>query len=130
MAHRVAAVVLLLGGIFLLPIRPLVGAIVLAAGFVIVLDRRHLFGHGTFRAAIAFIAGLWLGLAGVIATLLGMAALPGSCDPSTTTCDDPEANFLFLPGVLLLGLGVALLAWSVMTAVRTRRRHQPWPDAR
>ena len=127
MAHRVAAVLLLLLGIVLLPIRPLVGFIVLSAGVTVVLDHRGLFGGGTFRAGIGFIAGIWLTLAGIVATLLGMFALPGSCDATTTSCDSPEANFLFLPGVLLLVFGISLLAWSVATALRARRR-RPWPD--
>lgn len=85
------------------------------------MDRRGAFGHGLFRTAIAFITGLWVGLAGVAATLLGMLALPGSCDPSTTVCDDAESNFLFLPGLLLLALGLTLLAWSVVDLIRMRR---------
>jgi hypothetical protein len=127
MAHRVAAVTLLVAGLVLFPIRPLLGFIVLAAGVTIVLDRRGIFGHGTFRAAIAFMAGLWLGLAGVVGTLLGMFALPGTCDATTVSCDSPEENFLFLPGVLLLVLGLGLLAWSLAVAVRARRRRRPWP---
>ena len=127
MAHRIAAVVLLLAGVVLLPIRPLVGFIVLAAGVTVVLDRRDLFGTGMFRGAIAFIAGLWLGLAGVVGTLLGMVALPGTCDATTTTCDSPEANFLFLPGVLLLVLALGLLGGSIVALFRARRRRQPWP---
>jgi 4-hydroxybenzoate polyprenyltransferase len=123
----VAAVILLLVGIVLLPIRPLVGFIVLSAGVTVVLDHRGLFGRGMFRAAISFIAGIWLGLAGVVGTLLGMFALPGSCDATTTTCEGPEGNFLFLPGVLLLVLGLGLLAGSVAAAIRARRRRQPWP---
>lgn len=125
MPHRVAAIFLLLLGLVLLPIRPLVGFIVLAVGVAFVLDRRGVFGRGMFRRAIAFFAGLWIGIAGVVATLLGMIALPGSCDATTTVCDDPEGNFLFVPGVLLLALALVLLAWSIGTALRARRR--PWP---
>jgi len=129
MAHRVAAVVLLLAGIVLLPIRPLVGFIVLATGMTVLLDRRGLFGNGMFRAAIGFTAGLWLGVAGVVGTLLGMVALPGSCDATTTTCDGPEGNFLFLPGALLLVIGLALLVGSVVALIRARRRRS-WPSER
>jgi hypothetical protein len=125
-AHRVATVAFLAAGVLLFPIRPLLAGILLAVGLVIVLDRRAVFGRGTFRAAIAFVSGLWLGLIGVVATLLGMFALPGTCDATTTMCDDPEANFLFLPGILLLVIGLGLLAWSLVTAVRARRR-RPWP---
>lgn len=121
MAHRVAAILLVLASLVLLPIRPLVGFIVLGAGLTVVLDRRGVFGRGMFRLAIAFFAGLWLGLVGVAATLLGMIALPGSCDATTTVCDEPEANFLFLPGVLLLALGLTLLAWSLVGLIRARR---------
>lgn len=121
MAHRVAAILLVLASLVLLPIRPLASGIVLATALTLVLDRRGVFGRGMFRLAIAFFAGLWVGLAGVVATLLGMVALPGSCDATTTVCDDPEGNFLFLPGVLLLALGLTLLAWSVVGLVRARR---------
>lgn len=120
MAHRVAAILLVLASLVLLPIRPLVGFIVLGTGLAIVLDRRGVFGRGLFRTAIALFTGLWLGLAGVVATLLGMVALPGSCDPTTTRCDDAEGNFLFLPGVLLLALGLTLLVWSIVWLVRMR----------
>lgn len=120
MAHRVAAASLLLIGLGLLAVRPLVGFIILVAALAAFLDDRGAFGHGTWRAMIAFITGLWVALAGVVATLLGMFALPGACD-ATTTCDDPEANFLFLPGVVLLVLGTILLVWAILESIRLRR---------
>lgn len=122
MAHRVATAVLLLAGLVLFPIRPLVGFIVLAAGLAVLLDARGVFGRGIYRSMIGFITGLWLTVAGVVATLLGMFALPGTCDATTTACDDPDSNFLLLPGVVLLALGLTLLAWSIVDARRTRRR--------
>lgn len=121
MAHRVVAASLLLVGLGLLAVRPLVGFIVLVSALAVFVDDRGAFGRGAWRAMIAFITSLWVGLAGVVATALGMVAIPGTCDAMTTTCDDPEANFLFAPGIMLLGLGLALLAWSIIESLRLRR---------
>lgn len=121
MAQRLIVAGTALAGLAALALRPLVGLILLATALVLVVDRRGAFGHGVFRTAIAFITGLWIGVAGVAATLLGMLALPGSCDPSTTACDDAEGNFLFVPGLLLLALGLTLLGWSVVELLRIRR---------
>ena len=120
MAQRFVVGLLALAGLFALLLRPLVGGILLATALALFVDQRGVFGYGAWRAMIAFITGLWVGLAGVAATVLGMVALPGSCDPTTTTCDDPQGNFLSLPGLLLLALGLTLLAWSVLDLIRIR----------
>jgi hypothetical protein len=122
MAHRVATVVLLLAGLFLFPIRPLFGFVVLAAGLVVLLDGRGVFGRGVYRWMIAFISGLWLGLAGVVTTFIGM--FDAGCATTSPSCDDPEGNFLFFPGLLLLAVGLTLLVWSVIQLIRTRRAGQ------
>lgn len=121
MAQRLVVAGLAIAGLIALAFRPLVGFILLATALAFVLDRRGAFGRGWFRAVVAFVTGLWVALAGVISTLFGMLALPASCDPTTTTCDSPEANFLFAPGLLLLALGLTLLAWSVVDLLRMRR---------
>ena len=123
--HSVVGGLSVVGLITIVP-RPLVGAILLVTALAVLLDGRGTFGHGRFRAALAFVSGLWVGLAGIVATLLGMFALPGSCDPTTTSCEGPEGNFLFAPGLLLLGLGLTLFTWSVVELLRMRRRpHGP-----
>lgn len=121
MAHRLVAAVLVIVGLGLVVVRPLTGLIVLATALAIFLDGRNYFGHGTWRAMIAFISSLWLSLGGVITTVLGMLASPGTCDATTTSCDRPEASFLLLPGFLLLALGLTLLVWSIVEALRLRR---------
>ena len=121
MARRGVVAALAIAGAIALLLRPLVALVPLGAALVVILDGRGIFGRGTLRAVIAFISALWLGLVGVIATLLGMLALPGTCDPTATPCESPEANFLFLPGVLLLVTALALLGWSVVEALRMRR---------
>ena len=73
----------------------------------VVLDRRGVFGHGRYRAFLAFITGLWLGLAGVVTALVGSIPGPG--------------NFLFAPGMLMTAVALALLVWSSITLWRTRR---------
>jgi len=121
MARRGVVAALAIAGAIALFLRPLVALVLLGAALVVTLDGRGIFGRGTLRAVIAFISALWLGLVGVIATLLGMLALPGPCDPTATPCESPEANFLFFPGVLLLVTALALLGWSVVEALRMRR---------
>jgi hypothetical protein len=73
----------------------------------VVLDRRGVFGAGRYRAFLAFVTSLWLGLAGVVTSLLGSIPDPG--------------NFLLAPGLLATGVALALLAWSSVTLWRTRR---------
>ena len=121
MAHRLVIAGFALAGLAALAFGHLVGFILLATALAFVLDRRGRFRRGWLRAVVAFVTGLWVALAGVIATLFGMLALPTSCDLTTTTCDSPEANFLFGPGLLLLALGLTLLAWSVVDVLRMRR---------
>jgi hypothetical protein len=109
MAHRAVAIALAGAGLFALPFRPLISLILFGASLVIVLDRRGAFGSGAFRGAIAFMTGLWLGLIGVAASLLGMIAT------------DPGGNFLLVPGLLLVAISVGLLAWSLLAIRRARR---------
>jgi hypothetical protein len=120
-AHRLVASGLALAGLFALALRPLIGFVLLATAVVVAFDARGAFGRGRLRAVIGFISGLWIGLAGVVGTLLGMLALPASCDPTTTACDTGDGNFLFAPGLLLLALGLTLLAWSIAQLIRERR---------
>jgi len=106
MAHRAVTIALALAGLILLPTHPLASLVVFGAAVVLIMDRRHAFGGGRFRAILAFVSALWLTLAGVVATLLGLV---------------PGADFLLWPGLLLLGGGLVLFAWSVATLVRVRR---------
>ncbi len=57
---------------------------------------------------LAFIAAPFIGLAGVALALLGAIPAPG--------------NFFLLPGLLLVGIAVVLLAWSFVVIWRTRAR--------
>jgi uncharacterized membrane protein len=107
--HKAIAATLALAGLFVLPFRPLVALILFAAAIAVVGDRRAIFGSGMFRAILAFVSALWLALLGVVVTLLGMAST------------DPGGNFLLLPGLLILGLGLALLVWSITKMWRIRR---------
>lgn len=109
MAHRAVAIALAVAGLFALPFRPLISLILFGASVAIVLDRRGAFGSGAVRGAIAFLAGLWLGLVGVVASLLG------------TIATDPGGNFLLVPGLMLAAIGVGLLAWSLLAIRRARR---------
>jgi hypothetical protein len=118
MAHRAVAAVLALGGLLLLPIRPLVAGILFACALTVVMDRRGLLGHGRYRATHAFIAGPLLGLVGVGVSLLGLPPHdPCAADP----CQGIRGNFLLLPGLLLLAIGVGLVAWALFELVRRRR---------
>ena len=121
MAHRIVLIGFALAGLAALVFRPLIGFVLLAGALALYIDGRGAFGRGTWRAMIAFITSLWVTLAGVVATLLGMLVLPGSCDPTTTACEDGTGNFLFAPGLLLLALGLTLLVWSIVEALRLRR---------
>ena len=109
MAHRAVAAALALAGLFALSFSPLVSLILFGTAFAVVMNRRGAFGAGMFRGVLAFITALWLGLAGVVASLLGIIST------------DPGGNFLLLPGLLLTGIGIGLLAWSVLAIRRARR---------
>ena len=109
MAHMAVAATLALAGLFVLPLRPLVTLILFAAALAVVGNRRRAFGAGMFRAILGFITSLWLGLLGVVVSLLGMVPT------------DPGGNFLLLPGLLTLGLAFGLLAWSIAEVWRIRR---------
>ena len=112
MAHRALAAVLALAALFVLPSRPLTAFVLFCAGLGVVADRRGVFGTGMYRAILAFTSALFLALAGVGASLLGMVST------------EPGGNFLLLPGLLTLGIALGLLAWSVVTMVRIRRSGQ------
>lgn len=74
--------------------------------FTAILDRRGVLGHGRWRAMLAFISAPFLGLAGVALALLGSIREPG--------------NFFLVPGLLLVGIALLLLAWSFVVIWRTR----------
>ena len=115
MARTAIVAVLGVAALAALMTHPLVSLVlfgVAGAGF---LDGRHAFGFGRHRALVAFISGLWLGVVGVVATILGLVPFGGSC--GATVC---AGNFLLLPGVLLLVAGLTLLAWSILTLLRLR----------
>ena len=111
-AHRALASALALGALFALPFRPLVGLVLFGAALGVVMNRRGMFGTGMYRAILAFTSSLFLALAGVGTSLLGMVST------------EPGGNFLLLPGLLILGIALALLAWSVVTMVLIRRSGQ------
>ena len=121
MARRVATAILLVVGIGFFFGRPLAGLILVVSAGAIHLDGKGAFGHGVWRAMIAFITSLWVALAGVVATLLGMVVLPECDDTGAAACVPSGANVLLVPGFVLLALGLALLAWSIVEAVRLRR---------
>ena len=99
LVHRAITIALGVAGLLILPIRPLVALVVFGLALALVMDRRGLFGHGRFRMVLAFFSALWLGVLGVVTSLLG--AVP-----------PPDGNFLLLPGLLILGLALVLLVWS------------------
>ena len=109
MAHRAVAAALTLVGIFAFAVSPLVSLILFGASLAVVMNHRGAFGAGMFRGVLAFITALWLGVAGVAASLLGMIST------------DPGGNFLLPPGLILLAIGIGLLAWSVLAIRRARR---------
>ncbi len=115
MAHRVIAVPLTVVGLLLLPARPLISLIVFGAALAVLFNARGAFGTGMYRAILAFISALWLTLVGVIATLLGLVPA------------EPDGNFLFLPGLILLGLAGSLFVGSLVAIVRLRRFRATWP---
>ena len=107
LVHRFLAVgvgVLALAAVFLSPFLALV---LFGVALAIVMDRRGVFGRGRYRAIMGFIAAPWIGLAGIGLALLGSIPEPG--------------NFFLLPGLLLVGISLALLAWSSVTIWQTRR---------
>lgn len=109
MAHKAVAGSLALAALLALPFRPLVALILFAAALAVIGNSRGAFGGGMFRAMIAFVSSLWLALLGVVVTLLGTAS------------DEPGGNFLLLPGLLVLGLALTLLAWAIAAIWRIRR---------
>jgi hypothetical protein len=59
---------------------------------------------------LAFIAAPFIGLAGIALALLGSIPEPG--------------NFFLLPGLLLVGISLMLLAWSFIVLWQTRSRRR------
>lgn len=116
MAHRAAAAALALVALVLLPARPLVSLVFFGAAIGALANGRGAFGYGMSRAVLAFITALFLGLLGVVTSLLGLVSA------------EPGGNFLLLPGLLMLGLALALLAWAVWTLLRIRRQGGFWAD--
>lgn len=80
------------------------------------MNRRSAFGVGEYRTILAFISSLWLIVVGVVATLVGLIPEPVPCQ-----AEPCEVSALLLPGLLLLGAGLILLAWSVVVLLRARR---------
>lgn len=107
---------LAIAGLVILPARPLVSLVVFGAALAVFANGRGAFGYGMSRAVLAFITALFLGLLGVATSLLGLVST------------DPGGNFLLLPGLLMLGLALALLAWAVLTLLRIRRQGGFWAD--
>ena len=116
MAHRAVAAALAVAALLILFTRPLVALILFGAAIAVFANGRGAFGHGMSRAILAFVAAPFLGLLGVGTSLLGLVST------------DPGGNFLLLPGLLLLGLGLSLLAWAVVTLWRIRRRGGFWAN--
>jgi hypothetical protein len=97
-------------------VHPLVSLILFGAAGAVFFDGRQAFGFGRHRAMVAFLSGLWLGVVGAVATILGLVVLGGGCEAASC-----GGNFLILPGVLLLAAGLTLLAWSIVAFLRMRR---------
>jgi hypothetical protein len=108
LAHRVVATALGVAGLIAFAFSPLLALILFGVAFTAILDRRGVLGRGRWRAMLAFIAAPFIGLAGVALALLGAIPAPG--------------NFFLLPGLLLVGIAVVLLAWSFVVIWRTRAR--------
>ena len=122
MAHRAVATVLGILAILLFGAHPLIAFVLVCVAIAVVMNRSYAFGSGTYRAGLAFITGLWVGLLGVVTTLLGL--VPGRAACPEGDCDGAGGigNFLFVPGLLLLALGLGLLGWSFIRLWRTRAR--------
>jgi hypothetical protein len=108
-AHKAIAATLGLTALVVLPVRPLIALILFAAAVAVAGDRRAVFGSGMFRAIVAFVSSLWLALVGVVVSVLGLVST------------DPGGSFLLLPGLVALGLAIALFAWSIVAIWRLRR---------
>ena len=116
MAHRLVAAVSIVLGIWLVPNHPLISLTLFGVALALVANRRYAFGSGRYRAILAFISSLWLGVLGAATTLLGLV-------PNAAPCEGPDChggNFLFIPGVILLALAFGLLSWSVVSLLRMR----------
>jgi hypothetical protein len=110
LALRVVATAFGVAGLVALAFSPLLALILFGVAFTAILDRRGVLGHGRWRAILAFIAAPFIGLAGVALALLGSIPEPG--------------NFFLLPGLLLVGISLVLLAWSFLVIWQTRPRRR------
>ena len=129
MAHRAFAATLLFAALFVLPFRPLAALVLFGATAAVVMNRRRAFGAGMFRAMLAFLTGAWVAIVGIAATLAGLVPLDEAC-MADGTCGPGQGNFLLLPGLLLLVIGLGLFGWSIFEARRVRRRRHvgAWAD--
>lgn len=109
MAHKTIAATLGLTALVVLPARPLIALVLFAAAMAVAGDSRRVFGSGMFRAVLGFISALWLALIGAVVSLFGLVST------------EPGGNFLLLPGLIALGLAIALFAWSIAAIWRIRR---------
>ena len=119
MAHRVSAVLLAAAGLLVLVFHPLTSLVLFLAMAAVLMDARGAFGRGMSRAMLAFISSLFLTLGGAVLTLVGLVPEGIPCEPPA--CPTAPGNFLLWPGLLLLGGGLGLFAWSVVSALRSRR---------
>ena len=119
MAHRIFAVLLAAAGLLVLPFHPLTSLVLFLAMAAVLMNARGAFGRGMSRVLLAFISSLFLVLGGAVLTLVGLVPEGLPCEPPD--CPSGPGNFLLWPGLLLLGGGLGLFAWSFVTALRTRR---------
>ena len=89
---------------------PLLSLVVFGVALAVIMDGRGALGAGRRRGFIGIVTAPWIGLAGVATSLLG--SIP------------ERGNFLLIPGLVLVGLSLALLGWSflVIRATRPGRR--------
>ena len=106
LAHRAVAISFALVAFAALAFSPFLALVLFGVAVAVVMDARGAFGAGRRRGFIGFVSAPWIGLGGVAVALLGSIPDPG--------------NFLLVPGLLLVGIAVALLAWSFLVIVRTR----------
>ncbi|HUQ44147.1 MAG TPA: hypothetical protein VM451_07030 [Candidatus Limnocylindria bacterium] len=120
MAHRVIAVLLATAGLLVLPFHPLTSFVLFVAMAAVLVNARGAFGQGMSPVLLAFISSLFLVLGGAALTLVGLIPAGLPCEPPD--CRTGPGNFLLWPGLLLLGGGLGLFAWSVVWALRWRRQ--------
>ena len=107
MAHRAVASALGLLALLALTASLTVAFVLFAVAGIVLLDGRYAFGRGRHRAFLAFISAPFAGLAGVVLARVGALAEP--------------FRFLLSPGLLVIGLSLALLGWASVSIWTTRR---------